>query len=188
MRKGDTPPKEYLDLLFRYEEETGRLIWRERSIEHFATTGAWKTFNVRDANKPAGCIVSAKNGRKYVSINLRQGGAVRHYLAHRLIWVMLHGSLDSDMDVDHADRDGLNNRPTNLRSATRSQNICNAVGRKSRYGLKGVGLHRNSGLFFSTIIKDGKVIHCGYHKTKGLAAIARAKAALRHHGEFARYT
>jgi hypothetical protein len=187
MRTKEALPQDYLLGIFTYNEDTGILTWRNRPRQHFATDSAHRAFNTKHAGKPAGCVVHYKNGRSYISVNLRRGGRTSHYLAQRIIWTMLHGSTAQNMDVDHADRDGLNNRRVNLREATRSQNLWNATGKKNQFGLKGVGLHRKTGLYVASLRKHGRCIHYSYHKTKGLAAVARAKAALMHHGEFARY-
>ena len=111
------------------------------------------------------------------------------YPAHRIIWEMHYGPIPEGMHIDHRDGNPWNNRLENLRLATPSQNIMNAsLSRSSKHGLKGVKMRKKKTCIrWEAYIKvDGKEIGLGTHLTKGLAAVARAKAAIRYHGEFAR--
>lgn len=88
------------------------------------------------------------------------------------------------IDVDHADRDGLNNQRGNLRHATRSQNSCNR-GRNSNNssGYKGVSRFRDK--WHAQIVQHYKNTHLGYFESKADAAQAYINAAYLMHGEFA---
>ncbi len=99
---------------------------------------------------------------------------------HRAMLLPSHG-----MEVDHRDRDGLNNQRRNLREATRSQNQCNRrTMRGHSLGLKGVQV---SGSRFAARIKvDGKLIRLGFFSTPELAHEAYVRAAREHFLEFAR--
>lgn len=185
MKTKEMPDADYLNSVFHYCQKTGRLLWKERPKETFATSSAYKQFVTRRAGRSAGCVLFARGGRKYISINLRQGGGPLHYLAHRIIWAMVNGPIPDGMDIDHINRNGLDNRMSNLRLATRSENLQNSV-RRNKHGVKGVSLHKKSGLWRSEIMVNMRKVDLGYFKTKGEAAVARAKAAIRYHGEFAR--
>lgn len=99
---------------------------------------------------------------------------------HRLI-------LDASrfFEVDHIDGDGLNNIRSNLRLATRTQNSRNRRG-TGYNGLKGIAIHKFSGLWQAKIRANAKQIHLGYFKTPEAAAHAYDAAARQYHGEFAR--
>lgn len=56
---------------------------------------------------------------------------------------------------------------------TRSVNNINSDLCWSKSGYKGVGLHKESGLFYSRIKVNGHVISMGYHKTPEAANVAR---------------
>jgi len=46
--------------------------------------------------------------------------------AHRVVWVLFHGEIDSDLFIDHIDGDGTNNKIENLRLVPRVINARNA--------------------------------------------------------------
>lgn len=94
-------------------------------------------------------------------------------------------SIGPDEEIDHKDRDRLNNRRTNLRVVTHAQNVCNA----SRYsnnssGFKGVGWHKQRGMWTARIRVRGELLLLGYFDTAQAAAGAYAEASKRHHGEY----
>lgn len=101
--------------------------------------------------------------------------------------VMLHrfilGSEAIGSQVDHANRDGLDNRRCNLRIATHSQNRANAKVNCGRQ-YKGVVLKANR--FMVLIKKDGKNHYIGRFRSAKNAAMAYDHAAKRLFGEFAR--
>jgi hypothetical protein len=102
---------------------------------------------------------------------------------HRVIM----GVTDPRTKVDHRDCDGLNNRRSNLRIATHSQNMANAAVHKSNTsGFKGVHLIRKKKLWRAEITFQGKRYVLGARKLKEDAARLYDAAAVRFFGEFAR--
>lgn len=86
-------------------------------------------------------------------------------------------------EVDHRDGDGLHNCRTNLRVATRSQQLMNRRGwGKSRFK----GVSPEGGRWRAQIAKDHKDYLLGVFDTEEEAAIAYDRAAMTLHGEFAR--
>jgi hypothetical protein len=104
---------------------------------------------------------------------------------HRLIL-----GTDSGLDTDHRDGNPLNNRRSNLRPATHSQNMANkAAHRNNRSGLKGVyraPMGKGGGRPWRAAIQAKKRRHfLGTFTTAEQAARAYDEAAREHHGEFA---
>jgi hypothetical protein len=100
--------------------------------------------------------------------------------------VLMHRYLmgEPPEDIDHWNRDSLDNRRKNLRKATTSQNIANGLSRGGSSRFKGVS--RSRGHWRAVIRKDYKTLHLGRFDTEEAAAQAHDEAARRLHGEFAR--
>ncbi len=101
--------------------------------------------------------------------------------------VYLHRLIVEGGEIDHANRNKLDNRKENLRPCSQSQNIANQNARKtSKTGVKGVHPFKGGPKFAAQITKDRKV-HClGVFETVELAAAAYADKAKELFGEFAR--
>lgn len=100
---------------------------------------------------------------------------------HRLIL----GLTDKNIHCDHVNRDGLDNQMSNLRPATRSQNLANrksSANASSKY----LGVARmKKNIWGAAICKEGKkTVKC--FRTEIEAAIAYNEMAKIVHGEFAR--
>lgn len=66
---------------------------------------------------------------------------------HRLIYILHHGEVAENLDIDHIDRNPLNNRIENLRACSRPLNSCNAKARPNcKSGVRGISM-RPSGKF-----------------------------------------
>lgn len=101
---------------------------------------------------------------------------------HRLIL----GVTDKSIFVDHVNHNGLDNRRSNLRIASRSQNGMNRrVSKSNKSGYKGVSKSSNSESFRVCIYLSGKMINGGTFKTPEEAAKKYNELARIHHGEFA---
>lgn len=107
-------------------------------------------------------------------------------LMHRVILSRkMERSLAANELVDHINGDPLDNRRSNLRLATASQNLHN-IGRSSANtsGYKGVSWDRRRKKWRARIKKDGKEKHLGLFDTPEEAFEAYCKAGPEYHGEF----
>lgn len=104
---------------------------------------------------------------------------------HRIIWAFVHGRWPED-EIDHIDCDKSNNRISNLREATSSQNTMNQKIRATNTsGYKGVS-PAPYGRWRADIWLGRKQIYLGRYQTPGEASKAYQIAARRLHGPFAR--
>lgn len=134
--------KELIQKLFRYED--GFLYWLTKPSPQV------------DISKPAGTF---SKGHRAIRIKSK------HYLSHRLIFLLHYGYLPKI--VEHIDRDRGNSRVENLRPATQSQNLFNTtknIGNKCGY--KGVIKINNR-----YRARLGRM-HLGYFDTPEVAAMA----------------
>lgn len=101
----------------------------------------------------------------------------------------LHRELMGDpcgLEVDHKNRDGLDCRRENLRTATKAQNQFNCVKqRNSKSPYKGVAFNKRANKWVAFICAHGKKLNLGYFSTPEEAHAAYSEAAKRLHGEFA---
>lgn len=123
-----------------------------------------------------------KEGYKTLSVNRT------FIMAHRAIWILMTGSQPIG-DIDHIDGCPSNNSWSNLRQASRSQNLCNTAIRKNKSssGVKGVHFCKNSNAWLARLRINGRMVYREAFKTLEEAAIAIKTNRERIHGEFARH-
>jgi len=118
----------------------------------------------------------------YVLVRL----AGNNFSAAQLIWFIVHGKWP-ELEIDHVNGDPADNRLVNLRLATRAQNNRNRrTPRNNTSGVKGVAYHVRAGAWVAYIRAGGRRQHLGTFTTKDEAAVARAAAEARLHGDFVR--
>lgn len=109
------------------------------------------------------------------------------YQDGRRVGLAMHVLIMGQVGVDHIDGNGLNNRRSNLRPATISQNGAN---RRKQAGtssvFKGVCWNKRRKKWSATIRYDGKTRSLGYFVNEEDAARAYDAAALATWGEYAR--
>lgn len=177
MAKEPLPSPETLRQLLRYEPEAGKLFWRHRPMQLFATPRAFRAWNTRYSDQEA---MTSINSGGYLQGHVL-GAKVA---AHRVVWAMEHNEWPTLM-VDHIDGDKTNNRISNLRLATRSQNGMNRGAENNSKSVY-VGVSPSYGRWRSTIVVDKKQISLGTFDDEVSAAQAYDIAAKGIHGEFAR--
>lgn len=149
--------------LFDYDPETGAFVRRV----------------TRSSNARSGDVAGCLTPYGYLVINIDG----KLYMCHRLAWLYMTGGWPSDLDVDHIDGNRANNRWSNLRLATRSQNLSNRQGGKGKTGVRGVTLSPK-GRYVAKIWVRYRPIHIGTYDTLEEAKRAREAAGHKYHGEF----
>lgn len=163
-----TVPPARLQELFTYDYDAGLLYWRVNRRRARAGT-------------PAGCIPKGRTRRHITIDNVSMTYAPA-------VWCFVHGEWPNG-EIDHIDCDPLNDKVTNLRVATRSQQTANTKLRADNAsGFKGVyfdGSKREKK--WRAQIRCGDALtHLGYFKTPEEAHAAYSEAAMKAFGEFAR--
>lgn len=156
-------------------------VQAERFLSYSPETGAFTRLSVgskrhaANVGKPCGHLNKALG---YVTIHL----CGRNHFAHRLAWIMVHGSIPSGYMIDHANRDKSDNRICNLRLATHADNLRNSKTRPDNTsGVKGVHYDRARGKWKVSVGR-----RCvGRFETMAEAIDARRSAAMEAFGSFA---
>lgn len=150
-----------LSELLNYDPETGIFTW-----------------NVDRKRVRKGDISGCPDKAGYLQIGIDG----KLYLAHRLAWFYIHGQWPS-LEIDHINRDKADNRISNLRLATRRENIINKAPSKiNRSGVTGVYWNKASRKWHAQIYANGKRHSLGLFTQKELAVEARKHAEIIHFG------
>ena len=140
--------------LLDYDQETGVFVWKIK----------------RNNRTRAGQLAGAIEIQGYLVIKIHG----KTYKAHRLAWLITHGSWPSDQ-IDHIDHCRENNRLSNLREVTNTCNHQNKSFRKvNTSGVTGVTLH--AGKWQARIGVNGKRISLGHFDSLEEASLAKALA------------
>lgn len=155
------PDKQNLLDQLTYDPISGMLIWN-------------------DSGKLAGAI----NDEGYLVISFEG----YPYLAHRIIWVMLHDEWPPEV-IDHINGNPSDNREANLRVASLSQNQHNRkLNRDNKSGVKGVYWCSRRQKFHGQIKINGRRKSVGMFATIEKASAAMREARIRLHGDFSRHS
>lgn len=138
----------------------------DRADLTLAQSGVWHAHQVTRKGRVNWYAV-ARFGRKLVRL-------------HRLLL-----NAPEHMDIDHANGNGLDNRRSNLRLCTKTQNRANqhTISGKSRF--RGVWFNIVRKKWCAMIAKTGRRYNLGYFDTEEEAARAYDRKAIELYGEFA---
>lgn len=165
--------KEYLNQCLDYDSEAGSFTWKKRPREHFNTDRGYNTFTSQKVGKLTGCISITKDGLAYVKIAINK----KLYLAHRLAWIIKNGEIPKGYEIDHLDHDGTNNKISNLRIVTSSQNKMNrTMVSTNKTGCMGVYFNKRIKKWVAEITSGNQHTTIGYYLDKDKAILARKKA------------
>lgn len=162
--------QEYLRAVLDYNQETGEFRWR---VGRNGYKGLIRPGFL------AGTIIPSTG---YTAISLDQ----KVYTAHRLAFFWVTGEWPPE-EVDHIDGNRTNNRWSNLRLATRSQNMGNTPKyRNNTSGHKGVFWHKKACKWMVQIQVQGKLKYLGLFVSFEEACQVQEAAAKKAFGQFNR--
>jgi len=123
-----------------------------------------------------------RTGRSlYAQTMVSKDGRKRPLRMHHLIQPLLPGEL-----TDHRNRNGLDNRRSNLRKATKADNQRNQPRKSTNTsGFRGVSWDRNQSKWVANIKMNYRHFYLGAYDLPEQAARAYDRAARQYHGEFA---
>ena len=180
----------FVKSILNYDIDSGDFYWLPKEPSMFndgfgryTKERNCKIFNSKFAGKLAGNLVD----RTHIIISINY---TKHE-AHRLAWFYITGYYPKEGEIDHIDRNPLNNKFSNLRLATIAQQNMNQSKFKTKDGVpcssiyKGVSWNKGKQKWRARIVFDKKEIHLGYFIDEKEAALAYDEAATKFFGEFA---
>lgn len=131
-------------------------------------------------------LKSKKTSIQYAYKNIRQGKVHTHIYMHRIVLERkLNRLITSNELTDHKDCDGLNNKRSNIRLATYTQNQRNQrISKNNTSGYVGVVWEKRRKKWQAQIVIDYKCYFLGYFNNKIDAVNARIIAAKREYKQF----
>jgi hypothetical protein len=173
--------KKNLSFLFTFSKTYAMFCDMDRTtltahIHYDPVTGVF-TRRRKWGSKPAGSVIGCLSPQGYWQI----GVCGRTYAAHRLAWLYMTGDWPAG-DIDHINRTRADNRFTNLRAVSRSENLQNARRRDNNTsGYTGVSWSKSKKRWRANIMVLGRPLNLGYFKNIADAVAAREKAASQLH-------
>jgi hypothetical protein len=160
---------EVIRKLISYDPHTGKLWWLKRSADLFPTQRAAHAWNMQHAGKEAFTAIDNfgyKRGRIFG----------KNYSAHRVVMALTTGEFPP-AQVDHMNGVRTDNRRSNLRLATCSDNSMNRrIHHRNKSGKSGVCWISEKKKWRAYICSNGKRSLLGYFKDMAEAIKARTKA------------
>tara|TARA_A100001391_G_C5019432_1_gene265402 strand:+ start:9 stop:530 length:522 start_codon:yes stop_codon:yes gene_type:complete len=151
------PDWELLNKLFEYKPITGELIWK-----------------VNRSNIKKGSIAGSKHKSGKLTY-LQVGVNGKQYAIQRIIWKLYFKEDPKHFDIDHKNRNTLDNSIANLRKVTTAQNNSNKnTYKNSKTGYSGIYQELN-GKYTATTFFKGKSYRNGTYTTIEEALTAQQK-------------
>jgi hypothetical protein len=169
MKKDEEMEKEITTELVRelidYDQDTGVFTWRARDRHWFKREQDFKMWNTRFAGSVTGCVHRDATGYPTLAINVLG----RTWLAHRLAFIYMGEALPDQ--VDHLNRDSVDNRWKNLSSSSAKENMKNkSMFRNNTSGVAGVSWHKARGKWEARVHSGGERKSLGYFEDLAKAA------------------
>ena len=170
--------KEFLNSIFDYRD--GCLFHKIRDESLFSRTNSFVYFNRHIANTK---VKSHVRNDGYIGMVVCK----KQMLFHRVVFIMFRGQIPDGIEIDHIDRDKINNKIENLRLSKKCENQRNRkTNSNSISGIKGVYFRPETGKYRAKIKKDGVLFSCQFDKIEDAKNWVRIKRT-ELHGEFANH-
>lgn len=160
---------EYVRKLFEYRED-GALIRKIAVSGKFGGVG-----------QEVGCYPKkATRNNRYAKTKVHG----EHWCLHKLIYFWHYGVVPAQLD--HLNRNTLDNRIENLRPASGDQNACNkGTYTSNTSGAKNLYFRKKSGKWEVVVKVNKKAVYIGAFADKELAELVALEAREKHHGAYA---
>ena len=151
--------QERLKGLLDYDPETGVFIWK-----------------VANANRiRVGDVAGTLNNRGYLYIGINK----KRFLAHRLTFLYMEGYFPENQ-IDHIDRNKINNSWSNLREVSQTCNMRNkSIMKNNKSGVIGINWNKESKKWMARI-RTPKTVYLGLFENIIDAAKARWEAEVKY--------
>lgn len=169
----DVITQQYLQEILNYDSESGLFIWSK------PICGRIKV----------GQIAGTIHQQGYIKIQIKS----KVYAAHRLAFLYMTGNMPL-LDVDHINRNTSDNRFSNLRLCSPSENSCNReLPTISTSGIKGLSYHSKDKAWVARVMIEGRTHRKTIKATENCENTKRiltewlVERRKELHGEFARH-
>lgn len=154
-------------------------IERVRELFIYDSDTGCVTYRVRRGRIRAGTPAGSLKVTGYVEVHV-DGHMVRRA---RLAWALMHGRWPEHV-IDHINHNRSDDRITNLRDVTHTENQRNQSGvrRNNTSGCVGVSFHKKKRRYAATIYVNGKSVFLGEFRDLESAIAARKRGKEIHHG------
>lgn len=136
------------------------------------------------AGRFAGRLAGFRHTGSRREVYWRVGVRGKRLLRSRIVFALAHGRWPT-AELDHVNRNTEDDRPENLREATRAQNNQNRRAYRKASGLPRGVVSKPGGRFEAAIGVAGKRIQLGRYDTASEASAAYEAARCAHYGAFA---
>ena len=155
-------------------ETTRMIMTREEKLELCKKLGYTCNPKTGEVFNPEGKLITSRGCRNncYIMFKLRYPGNINVKSFH-YIWYCFHGKTHKNQ-LDHINKDKLDNRIENLRDVNNQKNTFNT-------NAKGYAWSKHKNKWKSSICLNGKRIHLGYFDTEVQAREAYLKAKEKYH-------
>lgn len=154
-----------------------------KELNYDPNSGLFTRATTTRANSVAGsvaCSLHARTGYRCVLAHKRR------YQAHRLVWLYVYGRWPTSQ-IDHINLDKSDNRLSNLREATASENMMNThKNSRNTSGHRGVSWNQKAKRWEARTVLAGKSVYLGAFTDKSDAVDAYQSYVQVAHGPFYR--